>query len=145
MTKYKLNCSTNVLILRSPENISMVTSRSSSIYTYRSNDPPTGTMLLTPFQFAAIQWQDDDLPMTYEYSYSTNYENYLAICSRSELSFCSSLLPAGLDIFGNAVDIKVVVYDRLNAASESSSVALVSFLARMYKQNSFFSRSFISL
>jgi hypothetical protein len=97
-----------------------------------------GTMLKTVFEFSASLWSDEDLPLQYEFSFSTtdesllqtfdappdmnsmlilksDFTDYIVIRARSELSFFSSVLPQGPPQYSNAVSVRCRAFDALNA------------------------------
>jgi hypothetical protein len=104
---------------------------SSSSIIIMTNSPPNpgmfevspdqgGLMVETKFDFVASQWEDDDLPITYEFSYqsTSSLDIYLVIRSRMEVSFSSSSLPQGRNDEKNLLETKVTVFDRLDGKSE---------------------------
>ena len=79
--------------------------------------PITGISMNTSFIFIATLWQDEDIPLTYEFSFNsgTNDKNMI-IQSRSENSRSSSILPQGLDENNNLILCQIQVFDSLLAS-----------------------------
>jgi hypothetical protein len=87
-----------------------------------SINPNTGTELQTAYTFLAAQWIDSDVPITYAFGFSKGGSSQL-VQSQSQLSYVSSQLPAGLDVYGYNLTCVAIIYDSLNAnASASYSV-----------------------
>jgi hypothetical protein len=80
--------------------------------------PTTGTELSTVFAFYAEQWNDPDLPLTYQFGFEsvTSLAN-LVIVSKSEFSYASSTLPAGREEDSFQVQASLLVFDSLNAGT----------------------------
>jgi hypothetical protein len=94
-------------------------------------DPSEGRELQQSFQFVALQWVDPDLPLTYQFSYVSSSGVDVVLRSRLELSYGSSLLPAGPAAGNYSVASAVQVYDALSAnASATFSVAVLQDTAR---------------
>ena len=83
--------------------------------------PSKGLMLNTTFVFVASQWEDQDIPLSYEFSYqsSSSSTSYLVHRSRQELSFASSKLPQGRSSDSNLLLTRVQVFDVLDGKSWS--------------------------
>ena len=87
-------------------------------------EPSEGFMLDTYFDFSASQWQDDDLPITYEYAYSAAQSTsgsaddsvYSVVRSRAETPFCQSRLPSGAEP-QHYVFIRMRAFDGLGSSS----------------------------
>ena len=117
-----------------------------------NNNPRSGSLFVTPshgysfinyFTFQAIDWIDDDLPLTYCFYYNTggieennndnnNFNNNddnieLIIQSRSELMKATSMLPPGLNN-NYSIQCKVKVYDNYDAYSSSTFQQVHVFL-----------------
>jgi len=106
-------------------------SLSSSSITITTNSPPLpgiyevspsngGLMLETVFSFVASQWEDEDIPISYEFSYQSPFSstNYLVHRSRQEISYSSSKLPSSNN--GNKLLLtQVKVFDILDGKSSS--------------------------
>ena len=128
---------------------------SSSILIIINNNPRSGSLFVTPshgysfidyFTFQAIDWIDNDLPLTYSFYYSTggieennndnnnnnnnNNDNNnieLIIQSRSELMKATSMLPPGLNN-NYSIQCKVKVFDNYDAYSSSTFQQVHVFL-----------------
>jgi hypothetical protein len=82
-------------------------------------DPLAGVQLSTMFLFTANAWTDADLPVTYEFRYLDPASNSsLVIQSRSQSTYGSSLLPAGLQRLNYSVTCLVYIYDVVDAVAD---------------------------
>jgi hypothetical protein len=91
--------------------------------------PGFGVELSTSFTFAATQWSDPDLPLTYQFGFgSTVSLSKLVIVSRSELSYTTSSLPAGDASRSNAVDCSLRIFNNLGAFADKTVAVLVTTL-----------------
>jgi hypothetical protein len=89
--------------------------------------PEIGVELLTTFTFAAAQWSDPNLPLTYQFGFQSAVSlSNLVIVSRSELSYATSSLPAGDASRASAVDCSLRVFDNLGAFTDKATVVLVT-------------------
>jgi hypothetical protein len=89
--------------------------------------PAYGVELSTTFTFAAAQWADPDLPLTYQFGFQSAVSlSNLVIVSRSELSYATSSLPAGDTSRASAVDCSLRIYDNLGAFADRAAVVLVT-------------------
>jgi hypothetical protein len=89
--------------------------------------PAYGIELSTTFTFAAAQWTDPDLPLTYQFGFQSAVSLFnLVIVSRSELSYATSSLPAGDTSRASAVDCSLRIYDNLGAFADRAAVVLVT-------------------
>jgi hypothetical protein len=89
--------------------------------------PAYGIELSTTFTFAAAQWSDPDLPLTYQFGFQSAVSlSNLVIVSRSELSYAASSLPAGDVSRASAVDCSLRIYDSLGAFADRTAVVLVT-------------------
>jgi hypothetical protein len=79
--------------------------------------PSTGTELSDSFLFAASQWSDQELPLSYVFGFHSpsDYSLILSIRSLSEIAFASSTLPAGLTTNGYTIVCVTKVYDSYDA------------------------------
>jgi hypothetical protein len=75
--------------------------------------PTEGYELIDSFTFASSQWQDSDLPLTYQYSYITTSGLMMMIRSRSESSYGTTILPAGSMLSGFQVQCVGEIFDNL--------------------------------
>ena len=84
---------------------------------------PTSTALQTQFVFSTWKWSDDDLPLSYEFSYTNPSTSALSVVrGRSEAAFGSSPLPGG------SILCVARAFDSYNAFTSSSSAVTVSAL-----------------
>jgi hypothetical protein len=89
--------------------------------------PAYGVELSTTFTFAAAQWSDPDLPLTYQFGFQSMVSlSNLVIVSRSELSYATSSLPAGDINRASAVDCSLRIFDSLGAFADRTAVVLVT-------------------
>jgi hypothetical protein len=89
--------------------------------------PASGTELSTTFTFAATQWSDPDLPLTYQFGFQSAVSlSNLVIVSRSELSYATSSLPAGDASRANTVDCSLRIFDSLGAFADAAAVVSVA-------------------
>jgi hypothetical protein len=89
--------------------------------------PASGTELSTTFTFAATQWSDPDLPLTYQFGFQSAVSlSNLVIVSRSELSYATSSLPAGAVSRANMVDCSLRIFDSLGAFADTAAVVSVA-------------------
>ncbi|CAM9156743.1 unnamed protein product, partial [Ectocarpus fasciculatus] len=87
--------------------------------------PDSGEMLSTPFSMSASQWQDEDLPISYQYAHSTAVDvSFSVFRSKSELSYCESVLPGRPDV-DSIVSVQVKVFDGLGASEAAVSSVVV--------------------
>jgi hypothetical protein len=82
-----------------------------------SVNPLSGIEFETTFIFAASQWTDPDLPITYSFGFKSNSGNMI-IQGRSELSYSESVLPSGQDTNNNIQNCILSVYDNLDSSIE---------------------------
>jgi len=81
-------------------------------------NPYSGTELITDFDISASLWQDQDLPLTYSLFYVDPLSKDASVVrSRSENSFGTTKLPAGIAFNNFKVTCGVQVYDILDAMS----------------------------
>jgi len=91
--------------------------------------PGNGTALNTMFSFSASQWADDDVPLSYEFGFSTTEIGTNVIKGRSEAAFCSSYLPVGRATSGYTVVCSARVFDALSAYTKAESSIIVNEIA----------------
>lgn len=83
-------------------------------------DPLEGVMLSTAFTMSASQWQDEDLPISYQYAYSTSAgSTFVVYRSKLELSYCETVLPGGIPDMRYAVTVRARIFDGLGANTSS--------------------------
>ena len=90
-----------------------------------SSNPWSGTVMNTSFHLSVSGWEDEDLPLSYEFFYLSNGKNTLR--RQSEFTFVDSMLPLGSSSNGNQLDCWVKVFDSLNGFSSS----VVSVVVKM--------------
>jgi hypothetical protein len=89
--------------------------------------PEFGVELSTVFTFAAAQWTDPDLPLTYQFGFQSAVSlSNLVIVSRSEQSYATSSLPAGDVSRASAVDCSLRIFDSVGAFADRATVVLVA-------------------
>jgi hypothetical protein len=95
----------------------LVTTNGSPLPGKYSINPNFGYELNTVFSFVASDWADSDLPLTYQFSfYSFSSDTFLVTQGQSQISYASSVLPAGLTSDDFLVNCSVEVYDTYNAS-----------------------------
>jgi hypothetical protein len=87
--------------------------------------PTEGEELTTLFGFACSRWQDDNLPLQYQFSYLSSAGNKLTMRSIAESSFTSLTLPAGENSRGNNIQAIADVFDSYLANVTSSALVKV--------------------
>jgi hypothetical protein len=92
-----------------------------------TSNPSVGMELDTKFVLSASLWEDDDIPLSYAlYFIDPRSVSAQSVKTRSEVSFGSTKLPAGLESENNGVTIGVYVYDLLDAVSSATGVVTVN-------------------
>ena len=80
--------------------------------------PRNGTMLETEFSFSAVEWEDVDRPMSYDFGYQSTSGSYTVSRSRQEISyFLTNKLPSGYASADYELSVRLQVFDILNAKS----------------------------
>ena len=88
--------------------------------------PLNGTEMTDLFLFAASFWSDPHLPLSYQFSLLSDSNSApLVLQGRSELSFGSSMLPAGPSSAKFTLSIVLKVFDALSAMSNTSLSATI--------------------
>ena len=82
--------------------------------------PPTGLEFVDAFVLTATLWADSDVPLTYQFGYTSSAGVRLTINMRSAASSVSTLLPQGSNQITHELSCVVEVYDSLLAASRLS-------------------------
>jgi hypothetical protein len=92
-----------------------------------TSNPTQGTMLNTSFQLVASRFEDDDIPLTYEFGYYSSGTNgaIMVLQSKSLKSHVSSTLPAGPKSNGFVVVVLVRVFDSLSANTSATTMVVV--------------------
>ncbi len=113
---------------------------SSSSIAVTTNGPPTpglfsvspssGVELSDSFLFAASQWSDQELPLSYVFGFQslTDDSVILSVRSLSEIAFASSTLPAGDATNGYTIVCVTKVYDSYEAYSVATANVVVQAL-----------------
>jgi hypothetical protein len=86
--------------------------------------PPDGTTFVTQFRLISSQWIDSDLPLGYQFSYTSGGRS-LPLRSLSPYNSLSSFLPAGLLSENEFVSCEVVVLDSYDARASAIQPVLV--------------------
>ena len=88
--------------------------------------PGVGTERQDDFRFSALQWQDNDLPLSYEFGYVSPQSKRVTMASKSSFTAGSSQLPAGLKASQYAVTCFALIYDSYNANTTSTTSIVVN-------------------
>ena len=82
-------------------------------------NPPSGIELQQVFSYSGTQWVDPDLPLTYQFAFydPVNPKNQLVLQTRSERSYGSTQLPAGLADTSFVVSCSLEVFDYFGASN----------------------------
>jgi hypothetical protein len=92
--------------------------------------PPSGSEMETPFTLSASRWQDPDLPLTYQFGFTTgDSQPAVLIAVRSEEAYATTTLPAGRQLRGNMVICSVEVFDSLGASVKTTAEVKVTAVA----------------
>ena len=87
--------------------------------------PPIGESLSTKFFLSTANWKDEDLPMTYQYSYQFDGEtDWRVITDVQRLSYTSTYLPSSLPPAN--LTIKVVVTDAYDLQGSANTSVLMN-------------------
>ncbi|CAM9799801.1 unnamed protein product, partial [Ectocarpus fasciculatus] len=90
-------------------------------------DPVRGEMMYTQFTCTALNWIDEDLPISYEYAYAVaNSDSYIVLRSKLQNPFFTTVLPEGSSTFDFKLSIRVVAFDALGASSSSKLLVTVN-------------------
>ena len=92
--------------------------------------PKQGIELSTVFTMTSMQWIDSDLPLSYQYGYTSGLSSSaeMIIRSRMETSYASSTLPAGSKSKGYILNTTMTVFDAYDAMTISMDWIKVSQL-----------------
>jgi len=131
------------------------TIRTSSSISVTVNAPPSqglfyvspavgGIELSTVFVFIAAQWVDSELPLSYQFGYTTTSRVSIVLISKVEVSFGSSKLPAGDEFNKDLLQCNALVFDSLNAVTNVVFSVEVKIQSAMSSatMNQFVSNSF---
>lgn len=86
-----------------------------------SVNPSTGTALSTQFMFTAALWDDDDIPISYEYRFTTAGNQLLPLRARSESSTHVGALGRGSEMNSYRLVITLTVYDNLDSSTTKTT------------------------
>lgn len=87
--------------------------------------PQSGITLVTEFSFSCVNWQDEDLPMQYEFIYFTNSDLLNVVYKGSQPSQHTKL-PLGEREQNFTIDLRVRVADMFGAFTEVMTPVQVS-------------------
>ncbi|CAE7674346.1 unnamed protein product, partial [Symbiodinium microadriaticum] len=93
---------------------------------YFTVDPTSGEEFNTPFEAKAPKWEDDDIPITYEFAHGASGDGtFIVYRSRMQLSHSTAKLPTGASA-DNSYDLQLQVYDVLDGRSSATVQVVVS-------------------
>jgi hypothetical protein len=103
-----------------------------------------GIELSTVFALIAVQWVDSELPLSYQFGYTTTSKVSVVLISKVEVSFGSSKLPAGDESNEDLLQCNALVFDNLNAVTNAGFSVEVKMQSAMNSatMNQFVSNSF---
>lgn len=87
--------------------------------------PPSGEAFFHKFDFQAATWEDDDFPLTFEFSFQSLTGEYLVLRSRGTQANAQSILSAGSAVNNYNVSTRLAVFDGLNANTVVDSIVRV--------------------
>ena len=94
--------------------------------------PQTGVQLDTEFFCQAVQWEDTDLPLTYEFAYQNPAtEEFVVHRARMQITYVKSDLPAGLEQLGFALNTQLQVFDSLDAKRAELRPVVVKYSQKL--------------
>ena len=97
-----------------------------------SISPQIGVQLDTEFLCQAVQWEDTDLPLTYEFAYQNPAtEEFVVHRARMQLTFVKSYLPAGLEQMDFALNTQLQVFDSLDAKRAEQRPVVVKYIKKL--------------
>ena len=89
--------------------------------------PAEGVARGDDFTFSALQWQDSDLPLNYEFGYrAVSTSKRVTMSSRSAFTSAKSQLPVRAESKGYEMSCFALIYDRLNANATSTRTIVVN-------------------
>ena len=91
-----------------------------------SIDPPDGTMFSTKFTFSALNWEDVDLPLTFEFAKEAPGNVFLVFRTRLEQSYTVSQLSSGNPVNDYGVKSRLQVFDTFDAVTTMFGSVVVS-------------------
>jgi hypothetical protein len=87
--------------------------------------PPNGTEIVDPFTFSAPRWFDNELPLTYQFAQLASSGAEVALGAKTQSSFLTSTLTAGLQAEGYVVTCTLTVFDALSASNRAIATTKV--------------------
>lgn len=88
--------------------------------------PTYGTELRDFFRFASSLWNDDDIPITYQYSFLSPGGNLATVQTRSESASRAVMLPAGNKLLDYELLCVATIFDSLDANTTANSFVYVN-------------------
>eukprot|EP00598_Pedospumella_elongata_P002837 CAMPEP_0184977078 /NCGR_PEP_ID=MMETSP1098-20130426/7839_1 /TAXON_ID=89044 /ORGANISM="Spumella elongata, Strain CCAP 955/1" /LENGTH=2266 /DNA_ID=CAMNT_0027500023 /DNA_START=378 /DNA_END=7178 /DNA_ORIENTATION=+ len=92
--------------------------------------PESGIAFADVFTFFASNWYDEDLPLSYMFSYDAPDGTQKIMKSRCPQTYVKSMLPSGSAAHNDLLTWRVKVYDLFLASREADGTLQVSFLPR---------------
>lgn len=87
--------------------------------------PDHGIALHTSFAYLTSSWEDEDIPLTYDFGFLSSSNEKLAVVTQANSAITSFLLPSGSNSNGYSLTTYVTIYDSYNAnASLYASVVV---------------------
>jgi tetratricopeptide (TPR) repeat protein len=91
--------------------------------------PRGGYALVTNFSLSALYCEDDDLPLSYVFSYASQDGRFITLMEKSEFLSLSTLLPSGNETNNYNLTLRSTALDSLNAdTSVEKFVQVVPFI-----------------
>jgi hypothetical protein len=87
--------------------------------------PNEGTEFHEFFTFACAQWQDDNLPLQYQFGFVTPTGSQITLNSLSEIPYKALQMPAGLKTNGYSLSCSAQIFDSLLANTTTYSSVVV--------------------
>lgn len=109
-----------------------------------SISPTSGEQLLQSFSFLCNDWVDQNLPLSYQFSYLSLVGTKVVVRSMSIVSYASALLPSGSKSSNNTLWTVADVYDSLFANTTTSFPVQVYASKTTSESNNSAVNSFIS-
>jgi hypothetical protein len=88
--------------------------------------PSEGVTIETSFLMQGVNWEDDDVPVTYQFAYESLQRDYVVNRGRSELTHTNAKLPAGQEQDDYVLSLQLEVFDALDASVVSYGSAKVT-------------------
>ena len=127
---FQLTCTNSKTLISSYVQIT-VTTNSPPLYGSIRISPSSGYEMITIFMLEAKYWVSSELPLKYEFSFLSNYNNiFLPIGGISEAAFVYSVLPRGNSAQFFALSCSLLVLDSVDcSANASTSVTVIKSVA----------------